>query len=56
MLIARRNYKYISHEMLISKLVTCNTSNREEVKEKFRAKLEEMGSLAWGYRTLLGED
>ena len=56
MLIARRNYKNISHKMLISKLATCNADKREEVKDKFRVKLEEMGSLAWVYKILLGED
>jgi hypothetical protein len=30
MLIARRNYKYISNKMLISMLATCPSSKREE--------------------------
>ena len=56
MLVAKRNYKYISHKMLISKPATCNDSKREEVKEKFTAKLVEIGSLAWVYQILVGED
>jgi len=56
MLIARRNYKYISQKKLISELSTCNTSMQEEVKEKFRDKLEKIDNLGWVSKILLGED
>ena len=55
MLIARRNYKYISQKKLISELSTCTTSMQEEVKEKFRVKLEKMASLEWISKLLLGK-
>ena len=56
MLIARRNYKFISHKQMISELIKCNPEEREEIKEKFRKKMEEMDSLGWISRLLLGED
>jgi polyhydroxyalkanoate synthesis regulator phasin len=56
MLIARRNYKYICHKQLISELTRCASKAREEVKEKFKFKMEEMDSLGWISKLLLGEE
>ena len=55
-LIARRNYKYISHKMLISELARCSNNNKNKIKEKFRAKVEEMDSLGWISKLLLGDE
>ena len=56
MLIARRNYKYISHKMLISELARCSNNNKNKIKEKFRVKVEEMDSFGWISKLLLGEE
>ena len=56
MLIARRNYKYISHKMLISELARCSNNNKNKIKEKFRVKVEEMDSLGWISKLLLGDE
>ena len=56
MLIARRNYKYISHKMLISQLARCSASTRGEIKENFRVKMEEMDNLGWISKLLLGDE
>ena len=56
MLIARRNYKILSHKMLIRKLTTCDTSMREELKDNYKKKAEDMNSLAWVAKSLLGEE
>ena len=56
MLIARRNYKYISHKMLITELARCSNSNKNKIKEKFRVKVEEMDSLGWISKLLLGDE
>ena len=56
MLIARRNYKYISHKMLITELARCSNNNKNNIKEKFRLKVEEMDSLGWISKLLLGDE
>ena len=56
MLIARRNYKYISHKMLISELARCSNNNKNKIKEKFRMKVEEMDSFGWISKLLLGDE
>ena len=56
MLIARRNYKYISHKMLISELATSSNNEKNRIKEKFRLKVEEMGSFGWISKLLLGDE
>ena len=56
MLIARRNYKYISHKMLISELARSSNNNKNKIKEKFRVKVEEMDSLGWISKLLLGDE
>ena len=56
MLIARRNYKYISHKMLITELARCSNNNKNKIKEKFRVKVEEMDSLGWISKLLLGDE
>jgi len=56
MLIARRNYKYISHKMLISELARCSNNNKNKIKEKFRVKVEEMDTLGWISKLLLGDE
>ena len=56
LLIARRNYKYISQRQLISRLSKCSSQDQEEVKETFRQRLETMSQMDWISKLLLGED
>ena len=56
LLIARRNYKYISQRQLISKLSRCSAQEQEEVKETFRQRLETMSQMDWISKLLLGEE
>ena len=56
LLIARRNYKYISQRQLISQLSKCSSQDQEDVKETFRQRLETMSQMDWISKLLLGED
>ena len=56
LLIARRNYRYISQKQLISELARCEKQSQEQVKEAFRKRLEQMSKYDWVSKLLLGED
>ena len=56
LLIARRNYKYISQKQLISELAKCDKMKQDQVKETFRRRLEQMSKYDWVSKLLLGED
>ena len=56
LLIARRNYKYISQRQLISRLSRCSSQEQEQVKEEFRSRLEQMSKYDWVSKLLLGEE
>ena len=56
LLIARRNYKYISQRHLISRLSRCSSQEQEQVKEEFRSRLEQMSKYDWVSKLLLGEE
>ena len=56
LLIARRNYKYISQRQLISRLSRCTSQEQEQVKEEFRSRLEQMSKYDWVSKLLLGEE
>ena len=56
LLIARRNYKYISQKQLISELARCDKMKQDQVKEAFRRRLEQMSKYDWVSKLLLGED
>ena len=56
LLIARRNYKYISQRQLISQLSRCSALEQETVKEEFKLRLENMSQYDWISKLLLGED
>ena len=56
LLLARRNYKFISQKRLIGELAVCEPGQQDRLKERFRVKLEQMSQYDQVAKTLLGED
>ena len=56
MLIARRNFRYISHKQLIKELILCPSENSEKIKEAFRLKMEKIDCHGWIAKALLGDE
>ena len=56
LLIARRNYKYISQRQLINQLSRCSSTEQDTVKEQFKQRLKQMSKYDWVSHLLLGEE